>query len=119
MPRQKTKTNTGAAPPINEIGSVLDGAFSPAGMAPWIMWVDTEETVPQLRWPTSVRTYQQMRNDSQIAALYDATLLAILKMDWLIDPNGADDAMVKKLSTDYNIPILGDEADNRKRGRLK
>jgi len=119
MARPKTKTNTGAAPPINEIGSVLDGAFSPAGMAPWITWVDTEETVPQLRWPMSVRTYQNMRNDSQIAALYDATLLAILKMEWVIDPNGADEAMVNKLSTDYNIPILGQSTDEIKRGRLK
>src|SRR5215831_12140787 len=119
MARPKTKTVTGAAPPTNEIGTVLNGNFSPAGMAPWITWVDVEETVPQLRWPMSIRTYQRMRNDSQIAALYDATLLAILKMDWLIDPNGAEDDMVKKLSTDYNIPILGDETDNQKRGRLK
>src|SRR5215471_3634615 len=119
MARPKTKTTTGAAPPINEIGSVLDGAFSPAGMAPWVMWVDTEETVPELRWPNSVKTLQRMRNDSQIAALYDATLLAILKMDWLIDPNGSDHAMVTKLSTNYNIPVLGEETDNQKRGRLK
>jgi hypothetical protein len=60
-----------------------------------------------------------MRNDSQLAALYMATLLALGKMSWLIDPNGADDAMVTKISEDYNLPILGEEADNRKRGRLK
>ena len=119
MARPKTTTNTGAAPPLNEIGSVLNGNFSPAGMAPWITWVDVEETVPQLKWPMSVRTYQNMRTDSQIAALYDATLLAILKMDWLIDPNGAPTEMVNKLSTDYNIPILGQKTDNVKRGRLK
>jgi len=119
MARPKTTTNTGAAPPLNELGTVLNGNFSPAGMAPWITWVDVEETVPQLRWPLSVRTYQQMRTDSQIAALYDATLLAILKMDWLIDPNGASSEMVNKLSTDYNIPILGQKSDNIKRGRLK
>jgi len=119
MARPKTKTATGAAPPTNEIGTVLNGNFSPAGMAPWITWVDVEETVPQLRWPMSIRTYQNMRNDSQIAALYEATLLAVRKMEWLIDPNGADTEIVQKLSTDYNIPILGEKKDNIKRGRLK
>jgi hypothetical protein len=119
MARPKTKTSTGSAPPISELGSVLNGNFSPAGMAPWITWVDVEEMVPQLRWPMSVRTYNTMRTDSQIAALYDATLLAIQKMEWLIDPNGADQAIVTKLSTDYNIPILGQKTDNIKRGRLK
>jgi hypothetical protein len=110
---------TGSKPPINEIGGVLNGTFSPAGMAPWTAWVDAEETVPELKWPNSVRTYRTMSTDSQIASLYYATLLALLKFDWLIDPNGAEDAMVQKLSTDYNLPILGQEADQIKRGRLK
>src|SRR6516165_1071548 len=103
MARPKTRTNTGAAPPTNEIGAVLSSGFVPAGLAPWITWVDVEEQVPELRWPMSVRTYQTMRGDSQIAALYTATLLGIQKMNWLIDPNGAAPEMVQKLSIDYNI----------------
>jgi len=110
---------TGSKPPINEIGAVLNGNFSPAGMAPWTAWVDMEETVPELKWPNSVRTYQTMRNDSQIAALYNATILALGKMQWIIDPNGSDDKLVQKLSTDYNLNILGESADNIKRGRMK
>ena len=120
MPRPKTTVpNTGSKPPINEIGAVLNGNFSPAGMAPWTAWVDTEETVPELKWPNSVRTYRTMSTDSQLAGLFLATLLGMQKMEWLIDPNGADEAMVQKLSSDYNIPILGEEADNIQRGRLK
>jgi hypothetical protein len=119
MARPKTRTNTGAAPPTNEIGAVLSSGFVPAGLAPWITWVDVEEQVPELRWPMSVRTYQTMRGDSQIAALYTATLLGIQKMNWLIDPNGAAPEMVQKLSIDYNIPILGQKTDNIKRGRMK
>jgi hypothetical protein len=88
-------------------------------MAPWTMWVDIEETVPELRWPNSVRTYSTMRNDSQIAALYQATVLALGKMEWLIDPNGADDAMVQKVAEDYGLSILGDTQDDRPVGRLK
>jgi len=119
MPRPKTTTSTGAKPPTREIGAILNGNFSPAGMAPWTQWVDTEETVPELKWPNSVRTYQTMRNDTQIAALYVATVLGLAKMQWLIDPNGADDAMVQKVASDYNLPILGDDPEERKRGRLK
>jgi len=120
MPRPSKQVQyTGAKPPINEIGAVLNGNFSPAGMAPWQQWVDTEETVPELTWPSSVRTYRTMQTDSQLAGLYMATLLGLQKMDWLIDPNGSDDAMVRKISQDYNLPILGEEADARLRGRLK
>jgi hypothetical protein len=116
---RNTVPATGSKPPIREIGAVLQGNFTPAGMAPWTSWVDIEETVPELKWPTSVRTYRAMSTDSQIAALYNATLLALGKMSWLLDPNGSDDAMVQKLSEDYNLPILGDDTNNRKRGRLK
>jgi hypothetical protein len=119
MARPVTKTNNGSAPPLTEIGAVLSGNFTPAGMAPWISWVDIEELVPQVRWPNSVRTYQTMRGDSQVAALYEATLLAVQKMEWLLDPNGAPDDMVQKLSTDYNIPIMGQKKDQVKRGRMK
>ena len=120
MARPRTTVpNTGAAPPIREIGTVLNGAFSAAGMVPWTSFVDTEEYVPELIWPNSVRTYSVMRTDSQLAGLFTATLLGMAKMTWMIDPNGAPDDMVNKLSADYNIPILGQEADNRKRGRLK
>lgn len=120
MPRPRTTiASTGAAPPTREIGTVLNGAFSVAGMAPWTSFIDTEEQVPALVWPNSVNTYKTMRTDSQISALYMATLLGISRMDWMIDPNGADDEMVEKLSRDYNLPILGEEADNRLRGRLK
>ena len=120
MARSRTTiANTGAAPPTNEIGTVLNGAFSVGGMAPWTSFIDTDEYVPDLIWPRSVRTYQTMRTDSQIAGLFHSTMLGMAKMKWMIDPNGAPDEMVNKLAADYNIPILGEEADNRKRGRLK
>jgi hypothetical protein len=114
-----TRTSSGSRPPTREIGAVLNGAFSPAGMAPWTRFVDLEEQVPQLTWPASVPTYASMRNDSQVAALYMATVLALRKMEWKVDPNGADDEMVKKISQDYNLPIVGEKANERKRGRAK
>lgn len=65
-----------------------------------------------------------MRFDTQIGALYKATILGLQKMEYYIDPNGSDGNMAEKLSIDYNLPILGDKVNNRKRngtrgGRIK
>lgn len=119
MARDRRITSSGSRPPTREIGAILNGAFSPAGMAPWTVFVDTEEDVPALMWPQSRRTYEQMRNDTQLASLYQATVLALRKFKWSLDPNGAEDVMVQKLSQDYNLPILGEKIDERKRGRAK
>jgi len=88
-------------------------------MAPWTSFADHDEIVPPLMWPASVRTYSEMRNDTQIAALYKATTLGLRKFQWTIDPNGAEDEIVRKIARDYNLPIIGDDVNNRKRGRMK
>jgi hypothetical protein len=88
-------------------------------MAPWTKFVDDQEFVPELIWPRSVRTCEEMRNDTQIAALYSATVLGTMRMKWSLDPNGADEQQVTKLSRDYNLPILGEGVGQRKRGRAK
>jgi hypothetical protein len=119
VPAQKTKTSTGARAPVNPIGAVLNGAFSMSGMAPWSSFVDDVEYVPELRWPLSVRVYEKMRSDSQLAALYNATILALMKFQWQIDPNGADEKMVKKLSKDYNLPIAGEKVNQRLRSKRR
>jgi hypothetical protein len=106
----KTKTDIGTRAPTREIGAVLQGNFSALGMAKWTTFVDDYEYVPDLVWPNSVRTYDMMRTDSQLAALYRATALAIRKMKWTIDPNDAPDEMVKHFSEDYNLPILGESS---------
>jgi hypothetical protein len=42
-------------------------------------------------WPRSVGTYKQMRADSQVSALFKATMLGVMKFKWSIDPNGCDE----------------------------
>ncbi|HKV43858.1 MAG TPA: hypothetical protein VJT32_04175 [bacterium] len=54
-----------------------------------------------------------------MSALYTATVLGLSRMEWAIDPNGADDAMVEKIARDYNLPIQGDDVNKRDRGRMK
>jgi hypothetical protein len=88
-------------------------------MAPWSSFFDDQEFVPELVWPRSVSTYEVMRTDAQLSALYNATAQALLRFKWSIDPNGAPDEMVNKLSRDYNLPILGAEVNTRQRSKRK
>lgn len=110
---------TGSRPPTNELGAVMNGAFSPAGMAPWTRFVDLDEYVPELVWPNSVRTYERMRSDSQVASLFQATALAIRRFNWYIDPNGAEEEQIRKLSKDYNLPIQGAKVNTRLRAKRR
>lgn len=117
MPSQAIGSRASSQAPTNEIGTILQGSFSPQSMAPWTSFVDQVEWVPELTWPTSVETYNKMRSDSQLSALYAGTVLPIRHWKWSIDPNGAEDAMVEKISRDLNLPIQGE--DPKPLGRQK
>jgi len=81
------------------------------------MYVDEWEYVPELRWPMSVRLFDQMRTDSQLAGLVTAVMWGICQLRFVVDPNGAPDKMVKEISQDLNLPILG--KDPEPVGRMK
>lgn len=120
--RPRSRTAIGTSAPTREIGSILGGTLSPAGMAPWSSWssfVDDYEYVPELIWPNSIKTYEMMRNDSQVAALYKATVLGIGRFKWSIDPNGSGEGMAEKISKDYNLPILGEKINHRLRAKRR
>jgi len=118
-PPQKLGDRIGAAP-TDPLGAVLQGTLSPMGMAPWTQWFDTNEYVPDLRWPLSINVFNQMRTDSQLSALFKGTTLPIRRWDWHIIPNGAPDGMVTELQKDLNIPIMGEKLSAEpKRGRSK
>jgi hypothetical protein len=108
-----------SAPPTSEIGGVLNGIFSIDGMKPWGHYVDQDEYVPELVWPRSVQVYEQMSTDTQLAALYQGTVLPIRHFNWSLDPNEADDEIVERISRDLNLPIQGDEQKDQPRLRQK
>lgn len=120
MAPPKTKTDIGNRAPTTELGGVLGGALSPIGMGPWSWstWQDTEEFVPELVWPRSVTTYRKMAADSQLSALFKATMYGVMKFKWSIDPNGQEE-MAAKLSRDYNLPILGAKVNQRYRAKRR
>jgi len=81
------------------------------------MYVDEWEYVPELRWPQNVRLMDQMRTDSQLAGLITAVMWGICQLRFVIDPNGSRASLVKEISEDLNLPVLGE--DEQPVGRMK
>jgi hypothetical protein len=119
MPRTARNSSVSSRAPKSEIGTILQGTFSVEGMAPWQNFVDTQEFVPELTWPRSIGTFEQVRADSQVSALMKGTFLPLRRrVKWQVDPNGVqDNAAVERLANMLNLPIKGDDVTNPKRRR--
>lgn len=111
-------TNTArvkTAAPVGEAG------YTMAASDGWINW-DPFEKVPTLQWPQSVNVFLEMDNDdSRVSSLLEAISLPILSAAWRIDPNGAPGDVVKFVSQNLGVPVVGeDTVDNggRSRGRF-
>lgn len=83
----------------------------------WAQFMDTKEYVTELKWPTSVRAYEQMRTDSQLSGLMRALTYPIRRYKFMIHPNGARPEIVTAIADDLNLDIQGQEP--RPRGRRK
>jgi hypothetical protein len=84
---------------VNEIGY----AHTPGT---WWQW--DEETTPELRWPDSVRVYDQMRSqDSQVASVLRAVTLPVRRTPWRIDPAGAKARVTQFVADNLSLPIVG------------
>lgn len=111
--------------PTSEQGSMLPDAggvrgagalgMGGSGVPGWSYFtnIDELEHVEDLKWKPNgkgaVYEYHRMRTDAQCQGLYLGCTLPIRRYDFRINPNGADPAIVQKISSNYNIPILGQE----------
>lgn len=109
---QRTGTSAGPREPV--------GAVNYGGILPWSSfgWIDQLETVPELTWPNSIHTFNQMRNDSQVGGLYAGTCLPIRRFKWMVDAQDSDPAIAKMIAEDLNLPVKGDPSGYKK-GRMK
>ncbi|MGX1598596.1 phage portal protein family protein [Dietzia maris] len=72
-------------------------------------WSPLVEDNWDLRWPKSVRVYSKMaREDAQVKSVLKAVSLPILRTPCRISPNGADEAIVRMVSEDLRLPVVGD-----------
>lgn len=85
--------------------------------ADWQHW-DEDEKVPDLQWPESTHVYSRMvKEDGRISSVYEAITLPIISTEWRIDPNGARDEVVERISQNLGLPITG--FDPKVRGRAR
>jgi hypothetical protein len=89
------------------------------GLFPWSAMMDDREYAPDVKWPTSVRTYRRMQTDAQLKGLLMATTLPIRRMRWEIDPNGARPEVVEHVCTSLNLPEVGAENPRPRRRRKR
>lgn len=96
--------------PTSEIGYAgpWNGSFG-TSLGTWWAAPDPDET-PELRWPLSVRVFDQMRRqDAQVKSVLKAVTHPVRRTEWRIDPNGARDEVVELVATDLGLPIIGQE----------
>lgn len=63
-----------------------------------------------LRWPQRDAVFSKiLREDSQVNSVYLAIMLPILSTTWRVNPNGAPEEIVRRVSEDLRLPVLGDD----------
>lgn len=100
--------------PRGEIGA----QFTPSGGSGWQGFIDDYEMTPNLAWPSSIRTYHDMRSESQVEALHMGTTQPVREFRWAIDPNRAKASIVEQVAMDFGLPIRGHEDDAIPRSHL-
>jgi 2'-5' RNA ligase len=67
------------------------------------------EYIPDLHWPQAGDVLNRMRNDGQLAASLRAYTLPIRRAYWSLDPAGCRPSVVKLVSEDLGLPVLGQQ----------
>lgn len=108
--------NTGLA----KVGPTAETGHTNLGLVPWQGFVDTSEQVPELAWPLSIRVYDSMITDGQVAGVMDGLTGPIRAFRWSIDPNGAREEVYLEIARQFGLPVLGREPEpqGRLRGRF-
>lgn len=94
---------TPAAPPITVRGHV-DDQSTWAGVL-----LDALEYIPDLIWPLSVTTFNQMRVDPQLAGVLAAYTLPLRRASWAVDPAGVRPEVARTVADDLGLPVIGSD----------
>lgn len=102
--------------PTSEIGTVLPRrpASTNRSITPgWSVFEAQQFEIPvdALKWPKSIRTYEDMRRDPQIQGLLTSVFLPIRHMEWYIDPTGTTGDIAIEIAQDLGLPLMDDDPD--------
>ena len=101
------------ASPQTEVGTVTGGALTG-----WAAITAEADENPALQFPESVAVYARMRREeTQIQSVLKAVKLPILRTEWSLDPNGADEAVVAFVAENLGLPVAGKPAAPQRRGK--
>lgn len=100
LPKAEVRVRNDRGIPLTENGQALSR---------WISGYPDQwsEHVPELQWPASVRTYERMSTDAQVAGVLRAIIGPVLGASWALDPQGAPPEIVEFVSKALTIPTLG------------
>jgi hypothetical protein len=105
--------------PTAELGAPTRTASAPTPLGRYAIY-DDQERARDLRWPRNVKeTYPTMLNDAQIDGMYRAMMWAVRAFDFWLDPNGAAQSAVDRISRNYNLPVGRGAVFNRRRGQRR
>lgn len=84
-------------------------------------WADlTNETTPELIWPTSVEVYDRMRRqDAQVSSVLRAVTSPILRTGWSIDGAGVRDEITEFVASNLGLPIHGADPEEATTAALR
>jgi hypothetical protein len=98
-------------PPTKPIGTpdrVAGGGYGGVAYGAALL-TEWTESVPELTWPESVRTFGRMRRDAKITAILRAMTLPIIRATWAVDPEGvAREEEARLVAADLGLPVLGE-----------
>ena len=100
-----------ATNPTSSIGSVLPEREFTGGLIPgWTLLQAQQKLIPvdALKWPRSIRTYEDMRRDPQIQGLLQSFWLPIRSYPWYVDPDGTTGTVAEEIAHDFGLPLTAD-----------
>lgn len=101
-------TTTDEATPPPPPAAVREKGYAYGGDTRGGLFEDlSSETTPELMFPESIKTYERMRKDAQIASVLRAVTAPIQRTQTWVDPNGARDEVVEDVARNFGLPIKG------------
>jgi hypothetical protein len=117
---QPPRSSTVADAPTSELGALSRSiAISPGLFGGGGAVIEERERQRDLAWPRSVDTYAGMVNDAHVDGMVRAFTLAIRGYRYYLDPNGASEHALNRISAGYNLPVGVDGEINLRRAQRR
>ncbi len=91
--------------------------FDRTGPSGQVFESNPSEYNPELRFPSSIRVYSQMRTDDQVQGLIRACTLPIMEAGWDLDATGCSPKVEQLVRAELGIPADGEPLLARRRGQ--